>query len=386
LCHGHDEKLAALVRGITIAQLLSHTSGLSQDGFTGYSPTSRDRPSLLDIVLGRRPSNTPPIRLQALPGQEFAYSGGGFVILQIVVEHVTGNTFDDAVRSLVFQPLHMTRSSYCQLSEREQNAAFAHYTGVAKCDEPYRDNPEAAAAGLWTTPSDMLRIVRAIQQSLCPSNPAPFLRESTAKAMLTRIKDDMGVGWFLPPGLGSTFVHAGSNVPGFRAHVVGFANAHRDSLMPVPKDCGIAIMTNSAIGSIALWKIMQAASYLMCWPVIPRTYGSYGVGVIPFELPWAAIGSTWQRWQGEWQTDVERWSLSSDESMQPTIRRGGGPTLRLIAAAAGDAQENGGFVVFVIRGLSLMVKMQENDTIHVTNGSTQRVSVLQRVIPVALGR
>jgi hypothetical protein len=89
--------------------------------------------------------------------------GGGITVLQIILETVTGKDFPSLIKELVLEPLEMTHSVY-SLPDGEINVAKAHFTGYTACDVQWHIQPEKAAAGLWTTPTDLLKAVRAMQR------------------------------------------------------------------------------------------------------------------------------------------------------------------------------------------------------------------------------
>src|SRR5438093_6393650 len=75
---------------VTLRRLLSHTAGLTVPGFPGYELTER-MPSVPEVIDGR--GNTAPVRVDAVPGSIWRYSGGGYVVMQQLVEDVSGNDF-----------------------------------------------------------------------------------------------------------------------------------------------------------------------------------------------------------------------------------------------------------------------------------------------------
>lgn len=178
-----------LMEYVTVGRLLSHTSGLSQHGFPGYAGDSL--PAYDDIFAGRWPSNTPRVRFSSLPGSEWKYSGGGYLLLQVFLENFTGMGFADFMQQTVLDPLGMNRSVYGDPSYKEYNYAQANFTAHTPSSQgrSYHRFPELAAAGLWSTPTDLLKATSAIQNSLYPSpprSPAPFLSQSTAQVMLAQ--------------------------------------------------------------------------------------------------------------------------------------------------------------------------------------------------------
>ena len=214
-----EPKTTHLMQHVTINILLSHTSGLSQHGFYGYAG---NLPSAEDVLAGRHPSNTPKARFYFFPGAQFIYSGAGYILLQLLLESVMDMPFPDLMKHLVLDPLGMTRSWYGDLPPDEMNFAHAHYTAYKEADPSYNYFVELAAAGVWTTPTDLLRGVSVVQDSLYTDS--GFLKQATAKKMLTQVSEvlpdsGMALGWGVTD---SFFAHGGSSLLGFETYFLGF--------------------------------------------------------------------------------------------------------------------------------------------------------------------
>src|SRR3546814_11197115 len=92
---------------VTLRGLLSHTAGVTVHGFPGYSP-GETLPSLRQILDGESPSNSPPIRVDAIPGRAYRYSGGGYLIVQHQMQDTTGRSFCDLMHEEVLEREQMT--------------------------------------------------------------------------------------------------------------------------------------------------------------------------------------------------------------------------------------------------------------------------------------
>ncbi len=152
---------------VTLRQLLSHTAGMSVHGFPGYRPDG-PVPTLSEVLDGTPPTNTDPIRVTALPGTIFRYSGGGTTIVQQVLEDVTGVPFASLMDDLVLGPLGMADSTFSRVLPGQGQAGFAHGHRIDRevVGGGWHIYPELAAAGLWTTPSDLLKVAREVQRAL----------------------------------------------------------------------------------------------------------------------------------------------------------------------------------------------------------------------------
>jgi len=234
-------------RQVTLRHLLSHSAGLTVPGFPGYSAGS-ELPSLAQILDGVPPANTEAILVDTVPGKSMRYSGGGYTVLQQLLMDVAGLPFAELMRQSVLEPLGMAHSTYAQplTGAKAQNAA----TGYDVIGEPIPGGchiyPEMAAAGLWTTASDLARFVIAIHDAASAKSTAK-LSPQVASQMLTRQAGDCGLGLFLEgDGERLVFMHDGRN-EGFDAIIVGFANTGN----------GAAIMMNANDNSGVFQEIIQ---------------------------------------------------------------------------------------------------------------------------------
>ena len=142
--------------GVSLRQLLGHTSGMGVPFFPGY-PQGAAVPALRQVLDGAPPSATPAVRADPAKHGRFCYSGGGYAVIQQLIADVTGLPFAQAARALVLEPLGMTRSTFEQPLPPSLPGAARHDWHVY---------PESAAAGLWTTPGDLARYVCALQAAL----------------------------------------------------------------------------------------------------------------------------------------------------------------------------------------------------------------------------
>jgi CubicO group peptidase (beta-lactamase class C family) len=181
--------------GVTIRRILSHSAGLNVPSHPGYAPGT-PVPSMVEILDGLPPANTDPIRVVSPPGSAFAYSGGGFTVVARLLEDVTGTPFPALMRELVLDPLGMTASTYEQpLSpEWETRAAIGHDAQGNPLPGRWQIQPELAAGGLWTTPSDLVRVAA----EMCA--PEHVLDIASRDAMLIpQVPEGPGLGWMLDP-------------------------------------------------------------------------------------------------------------------------------------------------------------------------------------------
>jgi CubicO group peptidase (beta-lactamase class C family) len=260
---------------VTLRHLLCHGGGTTVHGFPGYR---RDEalPAVRQVLDGEPPANTPAIRVNALPGTQMRYSGGGTTIVQQLLVDVTGTPFPDLMRELVLGPLGMHDSGYQQpLPEsRRPSAASGHRSRGGVVEGQWHVYPEMAAAGLWTTPSDLARFAIEIQLARA-GTPERLLSKATVEQMLTpQVEEQIGIGFFLD-GKGTLlrFSHSGGN-EGFRCLLLAYAERGQ----------GAVVMTNADDGWILLEEIFRAIAIEYGWPVADEhTWLNY----LAPKQPWA---------------------------------------------------------------------------------------------------
>jgi len=235
---------------VTLRRLLSHTAGLTVHGFPGYA-AGAEVPTLRQLLDGVRPANTAPIRADIVPGSRWRYSGGGYEVMQQLVEDVTGKLFPQVARELVLGPLGMEHSTYEQPPPEwyAARAATGHRGDGGAIPGKWHTYPEMAAAGLWTTPSDLCRVILEIQK------PGKVLKPATVRDMLTAVLGNYGLGFSLGERAGrKSFSHGGSN-EGFRCGLF----AYRDS------GDGAVVMTNGDRGGSLAGEILSSIAAEYGW-------------------------------------------------------------------------------------------------------------------------
>lgn len=238
------ESTLTVGRPITPRMLTSHTAGLGDGfGFPGYKPTD-EIPTPVQVLDGDQASSGGPVSLVRRPMTAYQYSGGGATIMQVALADALGRSFPEILRVGVFEPVGMTESSFEQPlpSGRESNASRAHDVDGLPRDARWHVYPELAAAGLWTTPTDLARFATDIQKSL-RGDADRVLSPTTVRDMVNPV----GIGCYAvgfeiaKRGQGWYFRHSGSNW-GFQSLLV----AHAAS------GYGFVAMTNAERGDAVL--------------------------------------------------------------------------------------------------------------------------------------
>ena len=175
---------------VTLRGLLSHTAGVTVSGFGGYA-VDQPVPTLLQILDGVKPANSQPIRVDTVPGTTWRYSGGGFLVVQQLLIDVTGEPFPDLMRRMVLQKVGMTDSTFeLPLPQKlAVRAARGHSESGEKVKGDWHIYPEMAAGGMWTTPSDLARLVIELQRSKASKSDKVLTAQTTNEMFSGQMKD-----------------------------------------------------------------------------------------------------------------------------------------------------------------------------------------------------
>jgi CubicO group peptidase (beta-lactamase class C family) len=241
---------------VTLRRLLSHSAGLSVHGFRGYAE-GEPVPTILEVLDGKPPANNAPVRVEVEPGSWYSYSGGGYTLLQLLIEEVTGRRLANVAQDLIFNPLKMKHSTI-GLPRSEsliEQVALAHLRdGTSKRAHMFLEEGSGCCE-LWTTPTDLGRFVIAIQLALRGEH-GLILSPGMAKAMVTPTNsDNMGLGFYLIRyGPVVYFSYSGGNV-GFSSWLI----AHPEA------GYGVVVTTNThGTTSLAL-EIMRSVAEVYDW-------------------------------------------------------------------------------------------------------------------------
>jgi CubicO group peptidase (beta-lactamase class C family) len=271
-------------RPVTPRTLTSHTSGLGDGfGFPGYDPAD-PLPTVVQILSGHELSNVGPLFMERPPMSFMEYSGGGVTVMQQALSDARGRPFADIMRDDVLAPIGMTSSSYQQpiTPEMDRHAARAHDREGRSRGAKWHVYPEMAAAGLWTTATDLARFAIEVQKSAIGESNR-VLSRTTVQEMLSPVGvgpyavgfsiSRLGEGWY--------FSHGGSNW-GFRCTLI----AHK------VKGYGLAIMTNADRGGALAGELSRRIQAAYEWdsmaepvrrgaaPVVERTEVEVAVDIL----------------------------------------------------------------------------------------------------------
>ena len=240
---------------VSLRGLLSHTAGMNLRGYSGYPP-GRNLPSLQQILNGEPPANSRPVRLAQEPGKTFKYSGAGYLVVQQMIEDVTGRPLDALAKEFIFDKLGMTSSTFdIRLPEALlPRAATAHRRTGEPVPGRWHTYPEQAAASLWSTPTDLARLIIEVLKSLKNESNLVLSQEMTRQMMIPQ-KNIGGVGFNMVIGNGMTrFGHPGWN-EGFHSMILGCPEIGQ----------GIVWMTNGENGRNLGWEVDHGLAEVVKW-------------------------------------------------------------------------------------------------------------------------
>ena len=246
---------------VTLRRILSHSAGLTVHGFAGYA-AGEPVPTMVQILNGEKPANSDPIRVDVVPGTIWRYSGGGYVVMQLLMTEQTGETFPVFLHNAVLGPAGMMHSTYEQPLPAALRASAAmpyRGTGAPVKGGPHT-YPEMAPAGLWTTPSDLETLAIELEKEYDGTS-QKILSQAMLRQMLTRQKDDWGLGFELGKDEHALrFGHDGAN-EGYRNDWENYMGLRQ----------GVAIMTNSDNGGEVADEYLRAVAKEYGWPAFRPT-------------------------------------------------------------------------------------------------------------------
>ena len=237
---------------VTLRGLLSMTGGVNVPGYTGY-PRGAELPDLRQILDGTPPANSPPVHVVREPGSAYAYSGGGYEIVQALIEDATGQGFARATTRLVLRPAGMGESTFDE--PRGDDVARGHLGSGSEIRGGWRVVPELGAGGLWSCPSDLAWLLIAVARAW-RGEMNMLLTKRTAREMLTRQNGGpYGLGGaVVGPESDPVLMKRGQN-PGYQSYMLVFP----------ARGQGIVVMTDSDNGTTLTTSLIRHAGTLLRW-------------------------------------------------------------------------------------------------------------------------
>jgi len=271
---------------ITLANLLSHTGGLSvYGGFPGYGPKSK-LPTVPEILDGAAPANTPPVRSMFEPGLQFQYSGGGTIISQLIITDVSQQRYSTFMYNNVLKPIGMVHSFYTEqppVGAKQKEVATGYSKDGVEVASRFNVYPEQAPMGLWTTPTELCNYLIETQLAYTGKSSKVLNQEMTRLHLTPYIDPSSAMGVFIGERNGEKYFFHDAGNEGFRGLFYGSVEGGN----------GVAIFVNSDDGNIIL-ELLNSIASVYNWkgfdkPVsistikIPQTRAAKYVGVYLFE-------------------------------------------------------------------------------------------------------
>lgn len=241
------------IEKVTLRRLLTHTAGMTVHGFPGYAETD-SFPSINTVLDGK--GNTPAIFLDTIPNSIWRYSGGGYTVMEKIVEDVSGMSLEDYMTKNILPNIEMNNSTYSQPLPKNlhANASAAYHSDGNIVPGLWHNYPEQAAAGLWTTPTDLAKYLIEIHNIYTNKAEGVLSKDMVAK-MLTKDKNDWGLGPSLRWANDSLiFGHGGKN-EGFTNDMFAFAKNGN----------GVVVMTSADNGGRLIGEIERSISNYYNW-------------------------------------------------------------------------------------------------------------------------
>ncbi len=197
---------------ITLKNLLTHTSGIynytndidENDSAIVCNPVNKQL--ILDLIFKKG--------LDFTPGTKFSYDNSGYYLLGMVIEKVTGKSYEEEVRNIIFQPLGMSHSFFDFRNSNDTNRA----TGYKKLNaneqviaQRWDSTVTYAAGGIFSTTGDMYKWARVVANK-------DILSAASWKAAFTPNLEHYGYGWFIDTLYGERSVSHGGGLPGYMAY------------------------------------------------------------------------------------------------------------------------------------------------------------------------
>ena len=242
---------------VTLRRLLTHQSGIPASNYN--TDESGRYPTLIDVLNGAPPAeNTPAIPVR-IPGSRWVYSNVAFNVIQLMLEDVSGKTFQQIAEELIFKPLGMKNSTFIYPLdvEKKKLEAMPHDAeGISR--KPSMHLTALSHGGLTTTPTDLAKFTIELMRSY-QGKSEKILSQEMTKRMFQKICEIDKEQWPLPfsEGLGVflmeegrdlSFTHPGSNNPGLECWLIGWPE----------RGTGAVIMSNGASGVFLEVEIIRA--------------------------------------------------------------------------------------------------------------------------------
>ena len=246
---------------VTLRGLLSMRAGVNVPGYPGYEP-GVPLPNLAQILNGAPPANSPPVRVVEAPGSHYAYSGGGYEVVQALIEAKTKKPFEETLRDLVFRPVGMTDSFFFQPlpASLAARAALGHYADGSTLPGGSRIIPELAAGGLWSTPTDLAKLLIQLAHAYHAEGETLISQKTAIEMMSPQYGGPYGLGGAVAgSGRSLVLMKRGQNI-GYQSYMLIFPKTGQ----------GIVVMTDSDNGTTLATALIRRVAAIYGWPPLGK--------------------------------------------------------------------------------------------------------------------
>ncbi len=226
---------------VTPRRLLNHTSGFSTSAYPGY-PSIEAMPSLVESLMGEKGSSA-PVQLEYSPGEKFQYSGGGYTILQLLIEEATQQHFQSYMKTEILMPLNLIDTSFSVDFQKEICSPHGIF------GQPLAPSYfiEEAAAGGYSTIQDLALFLQHTLRGYREGVPN-VLSSHSIREMIEVKETSYGLGYDVEVFDNRSFFayHLGAN-PGWRAGIFFLPG----------NGSGLVILTNSDHGMLLIQDLVE---------------------------------------------------------------------------------------------------------------------------------
>jgi CubicO group peptidase (beta-lactamase class C family) len=254
------ENQYTVMHKVTVRELLSHTSGIGTHNGEVIDP-DKGVPTMLQMLNGEKPSTSAAVRVEAEPGTKYAYANGGFLILQLLISDLTGESFPQYMQDVVLRPLGMSHSTFqAPLPASFVAMAATGYweNGVNGIAPEHFVKPALGAGGLWTTAPDYAKLIVELQREYAGKSSILLKRTTVRQMLIPGIGPSDAVRWGLGVRVGGIlpkiyFEHGGSGV--FQNDMVGYVGGD-----------GVVVLTSGGGGGALVEEIVRSVARVYGWP------------------------------------------------------------------------------------------------------------------------
>lgn len=242
---------------VTTRRLLSHTAGLPYIPLFGYAQ-GLSIPNREQILNGKPPADSDPVQVKAVPGSQYSYSNGGYLIIEQLLIDVANKPFDAIMEDIIFEPLGLdaTIVKYPLPEDLSTLAASGHQLDGSVLPGGWNTFPEMGPGGSWwTTPSDLAEFYIDLMLTFIGQSENIISQDMTIE-MLSPQAEDRGLGPWIGDDGGDLFYfgHPGHNY-GYKSYLVFY---------PL-RGQGLVIMTNSDAGDDLYNEILHSVNNEYGW-------------------------------------------------------------------------------------------------------------------------